>query len=173
MNRAYKKLLSFKKGGVSSIPDKKKQELLPFFAYLYLNKLDPEKYKSLTSPEEWTVVIQENKDIISKAAAQLTDEDWESLSLQYEESQKKNPAQIQLDKKGAKLKKLKQSSVKNANQEITNAISNPVITQGKEGLKIKKQKCSCGCDLILSKDKGGKLISTCACNCKGGKIKKK
>jgi len=35
-----------------------------------------------------------------------------------------------------------------------------------------KKKCSCGCDMILSKAAGGKVIETCACKC-GGKMKKK
>jgi hypothetical protein len=35
-----------------------------------------------------------------------------------------------------------------------------------------KKKCSCGCDLVLTKSTGGKLMETCACKCKGGKIKK-
>lgn len=82
--------------------------------------------------------------------------------------------QQQYAKKGAKLKKLKdQSAIKKANKEITKAISNPVITQGKSGMKTKKRKCACGCDLVLSKEKGGKITEKCACNCKGGKMKKK
>ena len=34
------------------------------------------------------------------------------------------------------------------------------------------KKCSCGCELITSKEDGGKMTSTCACKC-GGKIKPK
>jgi hypothetical protein len=49
----------------------------------------------------------------------------------------------------------------------------PIKKQEKGGSVKKKRKCSCGCDLVISKDKGGKLTSKCACNCKGGKMKKK
>lgn len=32
--------------------------------------------------------------------------------------------------------------------------------------------CSCGCEMVEKKDSGGKVTSTCSCNCKGGKLKK-
>lgn len=54
-----------------------------------------------------------------------------------------------------------------------------ILTQGqqqlaKKGAKLKNlKKCSCGCDLILTKEQGGKITSKCACNCKGNKMKKK
>lgn len=77
---------------------------------------------------------------------------------------------VELAAKGAKLKKLK---------EVDKAISNPTLT-AKNGTEMKKKlapkdakkKCSCGCNLILSKAEGGKVIETCACKC-GGKMKKK
>lgn len=47
----------------------------------------------------------------------------------------------------------------------------------KKGGKMKSKKCSCGCDLITKKEKGGKMIQSCACGCKpklenGGEIQK-
>ena len=47
----------------------------------------------------------------------------------------------------------------------------------KKGGKMKSKKCSCGCDLITKKEKGGKMVQNCACGCKpkyenGGKIQK-
>jgi hypothetical protein len=52
-NLGYTKLLSFKKGGLTSkIPDAKKKELFPYFAYLYSKQLNPEKYGSVASMEE-------------------------------------------------------------------------------------------------------------------------
>lgn len=36
----------------------------------------------------------------------------------------------------------------------------------------KAKKCSCGCDIIETKEAGGKISSTCSCKCGGGKVKK-
>lgn len=147
-NLGYTRLLSFKKGGSPSrIPNEKKKELFPYFAYLYSKELNPEKYGSVTSMEEWTNLIQNSKediDTITKAASELTDEDWMAVAKQYEQAQS------------------------GTQQDV------PIVKPEtfKKGGSMKK-KCSCGCDLVLSKDKGGKLTSKCACNCGGGKLKKK
>lgn len=61
--------------------------------------------------------------------------------LEYVNSE--NPNMVEMAKKGAKLKQLKKY---------------------KKGNPIKK--CSCGCDMITSKEAGGKLVSKCACGCK-------
>ena len=58
----------------------------------------------------------------------------------YVES-KMEPEQIEMARKGAKLKKLK-----------------------KGGMKSKK--CKCGCDLIMKKEAGGTFVEVCACGCK-------
>ena len=58
--------------------DEKKKELFPYFAYLYSQELNPDKYGNVSSAEEWTSLIQESpEDIneISAAALELTDED--------------------------------------------------------------------------------------------------
>lgn len=162
----YNRLKSFQMvGSIEKIPDEEKQELFPYFAYIYSQQLDPEKYGSVSSMEEWTKLIQSNEDDINKIAAaaeELTDDDWTALKAQYAEAQTQNETQTQYAKKGTVLKK--------ANQEVTKAISNPVITKGKKGGKARK--CKCGCAMVLSKSKGGKLIESCACKC-GGKMKKK
>lgn len=54
---------------------------------------------------------------------------------------KMEPAQIEMARKGAKLKKLK-----------------------KGGMKSKK--CKCGCNLTMKKEAGGKIKEVCACGCK-------
>ena len=156
MTRTNKPQLSKK----SSISEEKKKELFPFFAYLYSKELNPEKYGAAKSMEEWTALIQNNKediDTITKAASQLTDEDWQTVEQQYMEVQQNS--QIQSIAKGARLKRLKEgSSIKK-------------VTKVKGGMK-KKHMCSCGCDLVLSKGNGGKLIESCSCKCKGGKMNK-
>ncbi len=58
----------------------------------------------------------------------------------YVES-KMEPEQIEMARKGAKLKKLK-----------------------KGGMKSKK--CKCGCNLIMKKEAGGTIVEVCACGCK-------
>lgn len=50
---------------------------------------------------------------------------------------------VEMAKKGAKLKKLKKY---------------------KKGAPIKK--CSCGCNMVTTKEAGGKLVSKCECGCK-------
>lgn len=58
--------------------DEKKQELFPYFAYLYSQQMNPDKYGNGKSIEEWTSLIKESPediDAITKAASQLSDED--------------------------------------------------------------------------------------------------
>ena len=110
--------------------EEKKQQLFPYFAYLFSQEINPEKYGAAESVEEWTNLIQDNpEDIeqIATAAKQLSDEDWEELEAQYAEAQ--GAEEAQLAKKGAKLKKL---------QEL------------KKGGK--KKRCACGCEMISKKD---------------------
>lgn len=57
---------------------------------------------------------------------------------------KMEPEQIEMARKGAKLKKLKKL---------------------KKG-GIKSRKCKCGCDLIMKKEAGGTIVEVCACGCK-------
>lgn len=62
----------------------------------------------------------------------------------------------------------------NSHQEKTTATQR-VLTKAKGAKLVKKggkKKCSCGCEMVLSKAAGGKVIETCACKC-GGKMKKK
>lgn len=163
-------LKSFQLGGAINITDDKKKELFPYFAYVYSQQMNPEKYGSVQSIEEWTALIQENeKDIktITKAAAKLSNDDWDKLNQQYAEAQSTSGKQdIVTAAKGTKLQKLSDNKNKKP-------IQLPVLATAKGGkVKPKKTKCSCGCDLILSKAEGGKVISTCSCKC-GGKIKKK
>ena len=122
----------------------KKKELFPYFAYLYSQQMNPEKYGQIESMEEWIKTIQESEDDtqqIIQAAEQLTDEDWTNLDEQYSQQKESNDAMLAA--KGAKLKKLKN----------------------------KAKKCKCGCDMVTVKEKGGKMISKCSCGC-GGNIKK-
>lgn len=133
----------------------KKRELFPYFAYIYSQQLDPEKYGQVESIEDWTNLIQSNQaDIekITQAAEQLSDEEWDALDQQYTEQAKASEDQQVISaKKGAKLMKLKKGA----------------------------KKCKCGCDMITAKADGGKLVSKCACGCdvkkkeKGGEINKK
>ena len=65
------------------------------------------------------------------------EQDSEFMEL-YADFMAQQDNQVEFAKKGAKLKTL-----------TTKKIS----------------KCSCGCDLILKKDKGGKIKKVCSCNC--------
>lgn len=128
----------------------KKEELFPYFAYLYSQQLDPEKYGQADSIEEWTNLIQSNEEdinAITAAAEEMSDEEWAQLEEQYIAETQSVSAQFAA--KGAKLKKLKGGG--------------------------KKKKCSCGCD-IISRKVGGKIVDRCSCGCEvkqektGGKL---
>ena len=134
--------------------DEKKRELFPYFAYMYSQEINPEKYGQVESIEDWSNLIQSNQaDIekITQAAEQMSDEDWDALDQQYTEQSKASEDPVISAKKGAKLMKLKNAA----------------------------KKCKCGCEMITSKAEGGKLVSKCACGCstakkeKGGEINKK
>lgn len=148
-----------------NIEEDKKKELFPFFAYLYSQKLNPEKYGQLQPDEEWSSLISEDEEIINKiveAYSELGEEDLAALEQQQKEFSS-DAEDMQFAAKGAKLKKL--NTVKGINKKVLPAKS-------KGGTSKKKRKCSCGCDMILTKAAGGKVIETCACKC-GGKMKKK
>lgn len=138
--------------------DQKKQELFPVFAYLFSKQLNPEKYGNVNSIEEWTKLIQNNPsdvDAISEAAYKLSEEEWDGLEKQLSEDNSE-PVEEQAPtfaKNGAKLNKLK-------------------TLQKFKKVPSKPKKCSCGCDLVDKREKGGTITSECACKC-GGKIKKK
>lgn len=145
------------------IKDKLKQ-LFPYFALEFSKKLKPEKYGKVESFEEWQALIDkspEDVEAIIKKAETLTDEDWLKIEEEYNKLASSQDTEniynnntdtmntyededIDFVKKGAKLKKLQSM---------------------KKGKKIGAKKCSCGCDMISAKAKGGKLIYKCSCGC--------
>ena len=136
--------------------EEKKKELFPFFALLYSKELNPQKYEEASTFEEWSVLLENSPEDIEKittAASELTDEQWSSIELEYIEQNEEKEEDTILAKKGLKLENLKK------------------LYSYKKGKKIKVNKCSCGCDMITVKEKGGKITSKCSCNCKGGKLK--
>lgn len=114
------------------------------------------KYPTGSSEEELTNFLTENE---SEVQTYLTE--YQSIAPEdlqndsdfvefYNQIQPQQEDTIAYAKNGAKLTYLKKL---------------------KKGGKSKK--CSCGCEMITKKDAGGKLTSTCACNCKGGTMPKK
>ena len=131
--------------------EEKRKELFPYFAYLYSKQMNPEKYGSVETFEDWSALIKdspEDLDAIATAATELTDEDWSNLEKQYMKTVSNEPMDEDsaaiMAKKGAKLKKLRSM---------------------KKGKKMGAKKCSCGCDMVASKGKGGKMVYKCACGC--------
>lgn len=123
-----------------------KQQLFPYFAYLYSIESNPDLYEGLNL-DEWVEKIQEDEDFAEEIAGafdNLSSEELESYWEQYQIAQQEaGNAEIEMAKKGTKLKKL---------QEF------------KKGTKMgKKEKCACGCDLITKKEKGGTLVDECTC----------
>ena len=96
----------------------RKKELFPYFAYLFSKEMNAERYGSTESVEDWVSKIQANpKDMeaVVTAASQLTDEDWENLEQEYmklnindydREQEYTDDEEVEIAKKGAKLKKL-------------------------------------------------------------------
>ena len=136
--------------------EEKKKELFPFFAYLYSQQLNPEKYGATSSIEEWSQLLKENEEDINaivQSAENLSDEEWANIEKQYSATQASDSAeQTMYAKKGAKLKKLS---------------------------AMKSKKCKCGCAMITAKEEGGKLSMKCSCGCsmkkkeEGGKMEPK
>ena len=135
----------------------KKQKLLPYFAFLYSKQVNPEKYESVDNMEEWSSLIESDEETLSKinqVVEELTDEDWNIIESRYNDEFKKadtKNAVAQFAKNGAKLDTLKK------------------LSSYKSGGK----KCKCGCELVVSKEEGGKLVSKCACGCESKKLPKK
>jgi len=136
--------------------NEKKKELFPFFALLYSKQLNPEKYGAIEDIEEWSKALESNEEDVNKviaAATELSDEDWDSLEKQYTEQTATQEVPMAMN--GAKLEKIKK--LKGLKK------GGPVAKKAK--------KCACGCDIIETKEAGGKISSTCSCKC-GGKVKK-
>lgn len=120
--------------------EEKKKELFPYFAYIYSKELNPERYGNAQSYEEWAALLQDapqDAQKITQAASELPDEEWQALEVEYNKSteQEQKTNYLKELKKGGKMK------------------------------KSKKRKCSCGCDLVDVKAKGGKMVKRCSCGC--------
>lgn len=129
--------------------NERKQKLLPYFAFLYSKEVAPDRYGNIESIEEWSKMIESDLETLEKintAVDQLTDEDWKSLENRYNEETSSGSAKntvTQFAKNGAKLNSLKK------------------LKNYKKGGK----KCKCGCEIVITKEEGGKLVSKCACGC--------
>jgi hypothetical protein len=118
--------------------NEEKDKLFPYFAYLYSKQLDPDKYGKAESIDEWIDTIQDNPEDIKQiitAAAELSDEDWDTLSKQYnaETQEDQNKESSISAKKGAKLKKL-QESKHVINKHVKDE---PEVKKVAEGTKVK------------------------------------
>lgn len=132
--------------------DEKKKELFPFFALIYSQQIDPEKYGAVESYEEWSKILEsspEDADKIIEAAALRTDEQWTKIETDYSEESTETVSPT-LVKGGTKIEHLKR------------------LQSYKKGKKLTK-KCACGCDMVPKKMKGGKMVLKCSCGCKGKK----
>lgn len=129
--------------------DEKKQQLFPYFAFLYSKQINPDKYGEVEDFEEWKSLIegdQEALEQIGQAAQELSDEEWVQLEAQLQEQDQQTSSQdlvAQFAKNGAKLNNLKK------------------LKAYKKGGK----KCKCGCEMTNFKEDGGKIVSKCACGC--------
>lgn len=113
-----------------------KEELFPYFGFLYAKQVRPDEYGQVTSVEEWASKVEKDESFLSEiqtAAEQLSEDEW----VQFGEAAEAASSEVQHAKQGAKLNRLKK-----------------LHSAGK---------CKCGCKLLKA-EKGGKL--TCSCGCK-------
>lgn len=113
----------------------KKQKLFPYFAYIYSKEMNPSKYSSTTSIEEWATALQNSEEDMKRiieAAVKLKDSDWDTLERTY--------SQVTTDfmKKGGKAKKSKKCSC-GCDLLLAKGIGGKLTT-----------KCACNCN-------GGKM----------------
>ena len=126
--------------------DERKQQLVSIYAFLKSRELNPEKYGEVEDPEKWAAIIGEDPEMVKTLTdemSNLPEEYWNELDQQYSDT-----SQVQSAKNGAKLENLKK------------------LQTYKKGSKMKSKKCACGCDLVETKEAGGKITSKCACGCK-------
>lgn len=121
--------------------NQEKTDLFIQWAYLKSKKLN-KKYENM-SEAEWANSIpsdEETSSKLSEIAAEMTEEDFNS-----------DIQSLKTTDTSGKLDNLKE------------------LQSFKKGGKIKKAKCACGCELVETKDKGGKISSKCSCGCKVNK----
>lgn len=118
-------------------------EMYVDFAVRFLNAMGIPK-DSMTN--ESGGLKDEYIEIVSSAIEEVdTPEFWEEYKTNPDETilgylrSKQTPEEVELAKKGMKLKNLKNR---------------------------KARKCKCGCDLVLKKGDGGTLVEVCSCGCK-------
>lgn len=130
--------------------DERKQQLVSIYAFLKSRELNPEKYGEVEDPEKWSTLIGEDPEMVktlTEEMANLPEEYWDELDQQYQEEN-----EVQSAKNGGKLKNLQN------------------LQAYKKGGKMKSKKCACGCDLVETKEAGGKITSKCACGCSVKKV---
>lgn len=86
-------------------------------------------------------IVEDDPDFFDTYALVENDDERDAMALEKIEN-----LQLEQFKKGGKLQ---------------------YLIRLKKGGKVKASKCSCGCDLVKTVGKGGKLISKCACGCDG------
>lgn len=117
-----------------------KVTLRNLFKLVFASNKDKDKYSKVESFEELDEILAANPEdnaAVEEAINSYTDE--ELLSMAAELKEELTP----VAKSGGKVEYL-----------------------GKLQKYKKGKKCKCGCDLIFSKEDGGKITQKCACGCK-------
>ena len=148
------------------------KELRNFFKWLFLAKINKEKYGEIKSSEELHQALVDNPEDSKQVHAQLNNYSDEELMTFAEQLKNQQPdegnesgneenneeSEIEQAKKGTKLNNLKK------------------LQKYKKGSTTKPvKKCACGCDIVATHEAGGKIIEKCSCGCdvKGSKDKVK
>jgi hypothetical protein len=118
---------------------KKNKELENLFKLLFATKINPDKYKDVKSYEELDSLLEQNledKQQVYQLLSSYTEDELQSMASEMYET-------TQMAKSGGKLNYLNK------------------LKKYKKGAR-----CKCGCELVFTKEKGGKVTQKCACGCK-------
>ena len=139
----FGKYFKYQQGGKVESPS---DEMYVDFAVRYLSALGVGETEMV---DEEGGLREEYAEAVTVALQEIdSPEFWEHYHSNPDEAvgayveSKQSPEQVEMAKKGAKLKMLKKA----------------------KGGKVKK--CKCGCGMTMKKEKGGKLTEVCSCGCK-------
>ncbi|MDA3856315.1 MAG: hypothetical protein PF569_08710 [Candidatus Woesearchaeota archaeon] len=120
--------------------EEQRKELYNLFRLLFAAQVDSDKYSQVESYEELNTLLEQNptdKSAVEQTMNKYTEEELLQIAANLQGED------VESAKKGKKLEYAKK------------------LRSYKKG-----QKCKCGCDLVLTKESGGKLTQKCACGCK-------
>jgi len=110
---------------------------------IFAAKMNPEKYSNVESFDELDSLLAESPEELEAVMAGMEPYSDDEI-INFVSSLSENE-DVTYAKNGSKL---------------------DYISSLRKGKKVSTKKCACGCDIVTTKEKGGKMVSKCACGCK-------